>query len=69
MLNKKVEELEHEAATIMSTLDGERQALWSVLRSSITHKLDYWLTLVYPSLVADAAASTHLEPHGLVGEV
>ena len=36
-------------------LEDEHQSLWTVLRSSISQKLDYWLTLVYPSLVRPAA--------------
>ena len=55
MLNEKVNELTYEVETICQVLEGERQALWTVLRSSISQKLDYWLTLVYPSLVKDAA--------------
>ena len=55
MLAEKVDELTCEVETICQVLEGERQALWSVLRSSICQKLDYWLTLVYPSLVQQAA--------------
>ena len=55
MLNEKVNELTIEVETICQVLEGERQALWAVLRSSISQKLDYWLTLVYPSLVKEAA--------------
>ena len=55
MLNRKVDELEKEVATISEILEDERQAMWAVLRSSIAHKLDYWLTLVYPSLMKEAA--------------
>ena len=40
-----------EPGTICQLLEGERQSLWTVLRSSISQKLDYWLTLVYPTLV------------------
>ena len=55
MLNLKVTEVEQEVEAITSVLEEERQALWAVLRSSISQKLDYWLTLVYPSLVQEAA--------------
>ena len=55
MLNIKVMEVEKEVESIIGILEEERQALWSVLRSSIAQKLDYWLTLVYPSLVKEAA--------------
>ena len=56
MLNLKVTEIEQEVEAISLVLEEERQALWAVLRSSISQKLDYWLTLVYPSLVQEAAA-------------
>jgi hypothetical protein len=56
MLDIKVDELENEVATITEILEDERQAMWSVLRSSTAHKLDYWLTLVYPSLMKEAAS-------------
>ena len=36
-------------------LKDERQALWTVLRSSISKKLDYWLSLMYPSLMRKVA--------------
>ena len=44
-----------EVDTVCEVLQGEHQSLWTVLRSSISQKLDYWLTLVYPSLVRTAA--------------
>jgi len=56
MLDLKVDELEKEVATISEILEDEHQALWAVLRSSTAHKLDYWLTLVYPSLIREAAS-------------
>ena len=40
--------------------------MWVILRSSTAHKLDYWLTLVYPSLVADAAARMDRLQHGVL---
>ena len=48
-------ELTKETETICEVLQDERQALWAVLRSSISQKSDYWLTLVYPSQVKTAA--------------
>ena len=36
-------------------LAGERQALWSVLKWSISQQFDYWLQLCYPSQVKEAA--------------
>ena len=55
MLRLKVDEIEKEVEIISEILTDERQALWAVLRSSTTHKLDYWLTLVYPCLMKEAA--------------
>ena len=49
MLSRKMDEIEHEEEQIHKVLEDEKQALWSVLRSSLSHKLDYWLTLCYPS--------------------
>merc|ERR1711954_15730 len=54
-LGEKVTELAKEIHTISQVLQEDRQALWTVLRSSICQKLDYWLTLVYPSQVRKAA--------------
>ena len=55
LLDIKVNELEGQAAVISKVLGDERQAMWAVLRSSVAHKLDYWCTLVYPSLMEGAA--------------
>ena len=55
MLEEKVFEVAREVETVCSVLQEESQALWTVLRSSISQKLDYWLTLVYPSQVRAAA--------------
>ncbi len=49
MLSCKLEEIEQQEEQIHKVLEDEKQALWSVLRSSLSHKLDYWLTLCYPS--------------------
>ena len=49
MLSAKMDEIEQEADQILTVLEDEKQSLWSVLRSSLSHKLDYWLTLSYPS--------------------
>ena len=56
MLNAKVTEVEEQVAQIQNVLENEKQALWAVLRSSISQKLDYWLTLCYPSHVEQAAS-------------
>ena len=37
-------------------LEGERQFLWAVLMSSTSNNLDFWLTLVYPTLARGAGA-------------
>ena len=55
MLSNKMDELEQQADQIQAVLEDEKQALWAVLRSSLSHKFDYWLTLCYPSQVKSAA--------------
>ena len=55
MLDTKVAEVAKEVDAVSLVLQEERQAMWTVLRSSISQKLDYWLTLVYPSQVRKAA--------------
>ena len=55
MLQEKVNEVEKDIQSITVVLQSEHQALWAILRSCIAHKLDYWLTLVYPSIVKEAA--------------
>ena len=54
-LNEKVSEIADEVETVCEVLQEEHQSLWTVLRSSISQKLDYWLTLVYPSQMREAA--------------
>ena len=55
MLDSKISELEEEVENMCSTLESSRQSMWAMLRSSTSQKLDYWLTLVYPSLMKPAA--------------
>ena len=55
MLNVKMDEIEKEAEQVVTVLEDEKQALWSTLRSSLSHKLDYWLTLCYPSHTREVA--------------
>ena len=55
ILDSKIKELEDEMEIMCSTLDSSRQSMWAMLRSSTSQKLDYWLTLVYPSLMRKAA--------------
>ena len=54
-LSAKMDEIEQQAEQIHAVLQDEKQALWAVLRSSLSHKFDYWLTLCYPSQVKSAA--------------
>ena len=55
MLDCKIEEIARDLRKIEETLTEHRQAMWNVIRSSISQKLDYWLTLVYPSQMLKAA--------------
>ena len=55
MLTKKIDELEKEIQLIMLLLGEERQALWTVLRASTQHKLEYWLGSVHPSQMVGPA--------------
>ena len=41
---------------LLEVLQGEGQAIWTVLRSSTIMKLDYHLALCYPSDMAEAAS-------------
>ena len=54
-LEEMVTEIAGEVDLVCEVLQDEHQALWAVLRSSVSQKLDYWLTLVYPSQVREAA--------------
>ena len=55
MLQKKVEEVAEGAEKACSALEGEKQGLWTVQRSSLSQQLDYWLSLCYPSDIREAA--------------
>ena len=57
MLNEKVEEVAMKAEKAVKVLRGERQALWSVLKWSLSQQFEYWLQLSYPSDVKEAAAA------------
>jgi hypothetical protein len=52
---EKVEEVARKIRRARQVLGGEKQGLWTVLRQSFNQQLDWWLTLVYPSLIRDAA--------------
>ena len=45
----KVQEVAKEVEKIVSVMEGEGQAIWTILRSSTAMKLDYHLSLCYPS--------------------
>ena len=51
----KVAELREEVRLTVSLLKSEKQALWTWLRTSFSHKLEYWLAMVHPSQMTDAA--------------
>ena len=65
----KVEELRVEVEKVMEVLGEERQGLWAVLHSSFAHKLEYWLTLVHPSLIEDAARNVDSLLHSVLEKV
>ena len=55
MMRRKVSELKAEVSKTKSLLKGEKQALWTCLRTSFSLKLEYWLAMVHPSQVEEAA--------------
>ena len=55
MMKKKVGEVRVEVKKTVSLIKGEKQSLWTCLRSSISHKMEYWLAMVHPSQMEDAA--------------
>ena len=55
MLEETVDEIASEANKVKDVLIGESQAMWGVLSSSLMHKLDWHLTLCYPSDIRQAA--------------
>ena len=56
VLYQKAKEITDGAERASEVLAGDRQALWAVLKWSISQQFDYWLQLVYPSLVREAAS-------------
>ena len=50
MMDKKVEGIEDEVRKSIDLLRAEKHALWTLLRASTLHKLEYWLGTVHPSL-------------------
>ena len=54
-LSLKVREVARKTLRARQVLASERQTLWTILRQSFQQQLDWWLTLVYPSLMVEAA--------------
>jgi hypothetical protein len=69
MLDRKVEEVADSAAKSVQVLQGEPQALWTVLRLSIQQQFGYWLALVHPTQVAAAAARVDTILHSVLERV
>ena len=65
-LSLKLEEVAREVEQVITVLQGEGQAIWSVIRSSTIMKLDYHLALCYPSDMAEAAAEMDQLLHNMV---
>ena len=57
VLNEKVEQIAEQAEKAVKMLEGERQALWSVVKWSLSQRFEYWLQLSYPSDVKAAAVA------------
>ena len=55
MLQCRAEEIMRDAVKSVDLLAGDRQALWSVLRLSISNRFGYFCQLVPPSLVEPVA--------------
>ena len=53
-LSLKVQEIATEVSEIVKVSEGEGQAIWTIARSSTAMKLDYHLSLCYPSDMAEA---------------
>ena len=55
MLDEVVENIPSEVSKVEELLQGDSQAMWAILNSSLAHKLDWHLTLCYPSDMKEAA--------------
>ena len=55
MLQCRAEEIMRDAVKSVDLLSGDRQALWSALRLSISNRVGYFCQLVPPSLVEPVA--------------
>ena len=56
MLGEVVEDVASQVERVQEVLAGESQAMWGVLNSSLAHKLDWHLTLCYPSDILSASS-------------
>ena len=54
-LHLKVLDVTREVEQVFDTLEGEGQAIWTVARSSTLMKLDYHISLCYPSDMVEAS--------------
>ena len=54
-LAAKVQQVGREVTEIVNVLEGEGQAIWTIARASTAMKLDYHLSLCYPTDMEDAA--------------
>ena len=54
-LGLKVQEVAGEVEQVLNVLEGEGQAIWTIARASTVMKLDYHLSLCYPSDMEEAA--------------
>ena len=55
MLDLQLDEMEGEIHKMQEVLEPSRQSMWALLRSSICQRLDFWLTMVYPSQMEKCA--------------
>ena len=55
MLDVKVEEIKRDVERVKEVLIDDRQDLWTILHCSLAQKLDWHLSLCYPSDIKDAA--------------
>ena len=54
-MKDKVRELKEDSKRMQEVLGQEKQAVWTCLRASFSHRLEYWLGLLHPSQVEEAA--------------
>ena len=60
MLEEKVDKIAEAAEKAVKVLAGERQALWAVIKWSVSQQFEYWLQHCYPTDVQAAAYSLKL---------